>query len=48
MKTLIQVWTQKIKNVNKNEDYSGSYWGFGDMLRGSIRMYQIAKELGVD
>ncbi len=48
MKTLIQVWTQKIKNVNKNEDCSTSYWGFGDMLRGSIRMYQIAKELNIN
>ena len=48
MKTIIQVWTQNIKDVTKDENISLSYWGFGDMLRGSIRLYQIAKELNIE
>jgi hypothetical protein len=40
MKTVIQIWTQEVCN-NKN-----SFWGFGDMLRGTAYLYTLSKEIG--
>jgi hypothetical protein len=45
MKTIIQVWTQKIKDVTINKEISTTYWGFGDLLRGTIKLYQLSKKL---
>ena len=41
MKTVIQVFTQNIKN---NKDYWG-YWGLGDLIRGTIHLHQLSKKL---
>lgn len=40
MKTVIQVWKQKcISHTNE------VMWGFGDMIRGTIFLYQLSKKL---
>ena len=41
MKTIIHVFTQKIKN---NKDYWG-YWGLGDLIRGTIHLHQLSKKM---
>lgn len=38
-KIVILVWTQKCRN---QED---AYWGLGDLIRGTIRLFQLHKEL---
>jgi hypothetical protein len=45
MKTIIQVWTQNIKDVSIDKEVSTTYWGFGDLLRGTIKLYQLSKKL---
>jgi hypothetical protein len=44
MKTLIHVWTNEAYNIKMNKNDTGSYWGLGDLLRGTIKLYQIAKK----
>ena len=39
-KTIILVWTQNCK-PNNNE-----YWGLGDLIRGSIKLFQLSKKMG--
>jgi hypothetical protein len=41
MKTVIQVWTQTSKNLIRN-GYD-NYWGIGDLIRGTIKLYQLSK-----
>jgi len=38
MKTIIQVWTHKCINT------PGSFWGIGDILRGTLKVYQLCKK----
>jgi hypothetical protein len=38
-KTVIHVWTQNVMNMNK-----GNFWGFGDILRGTISLYKLSKK----
>jgi hypothetical protein len=45
MKTIIQVWTQHVKDVSIDKEVSITYWGFGDLLRGTIKLYQLSKKL---
>jgi hypothetical protein len=40
MKTIIQVWTHKCVNISPD----ASSWGLGDILRGTIKLYQLCKE----
>lgn len=42
MKTIIQVWTHKCANHNQNN--VEGFWGLGDMLRGTIKLYQLCKK----
>lgn len=42
MKTIIQVWTHKCFNHIQN-DFDG-FWGLGDMIRGTIKLYQLCKK----
>ena len=44
MKTVIQVFTQKIVKDRNFKDISG-YWGLGDLIRGTIQLYQLSKKL---
>ena len=44
MKTVIQVFTQKIVKDRNFKDTSG-YWGLGDLIRGTIHLYQLSKKL---
>ena len=44
MKTIIQVFTQKIVKDRNFKDISG-YWGLGDLIRGTIQLYQLSKKL---
>jgi hypothetical protein len=43
MKTIIQVWTHKVCNLTTTDDYA--FWGIGDMIRGTIKLYQLCKRL---
>lgn len=38
-KIVILVWTQKCKNQKD------AYWGLGDLIRGTIRLFELSKEL---
>lgn len=41
-KTVVHVWKQTCRN------YPNSYWGIGDMIRGSIGLYQFCKYYGIN
>jgi hypothetical protein len=42
MKTIIQVWTHKcVNHIQNNVD---GFWGLGDMIRGTIKLYQLCKK----
>ena len=41
-KTIIQVWTHDCKNYKSTEYYAR--WGLGDIVRGSIGLYQLCKK----
>jgi hypothetical protein len=40
-KKIIQVWTQDVINLNKTK--YNNYWGLGDLIRGTIKLYQLSK-----
>ena len=42
MKTVIQVWTQKADCTNID---TLPYWGLGDLIRGTIKLYQLSKKM---
>jgi hypothetical protein len=42
MKTIVQVWTQQCNNLKS--DTHNNFFGFGDMLRGTIAMFQLSKK----
>ena len=42
MKTFVQVWTQQCSNLKS--DLHNNFFGFGDMLRGTIAMFQLSKK----
>lgn len=42
MKTIIQVFTNVCINMPQNN--INNYWGLGDMIRGTIKLYQFCKE----
>lgn len=44
MKTVIQVYTNKVCNINYDKDNIETYWGFGDVLRGIIKLYQLSEK----
>jgi hypothetical protein len=43
MKTVIQVWTHSVKNLVTTENYG--YWGIGDIIRGTIKLFQLSKRM---
>lgn len=43
VKTVILVWTTKVCNLNSNNMHN--FWGLGDIIRGTIQMYQLSKIL---
>lgn len=42
MKTVILVWTTNVCNYPKDDKIT---WGLGDLVRGTIHMYQLSKKL---
>lgn len=43
--TVIHVWTNNCCNIQYNPNDTSSYWGLGDLLRGTIKLYQLQKYL---
>ena len=43
-KTVILVWTRDCKNCIRTE--RDNYWGFGDLIRGAIKLFQLSKTMG--
>jgi hypothetical protein len=43
MKTVIQVWTNKCINKKFDPNDSSTYWGIGDLIRGTIKLYQLSR-----
>jgi hypothetical protein len=45
MKTVIHIWTNNCYNIKYNPDDTSSYWGLGDLIRGTIKLYQLQQYL---
>ncbi len=45
MKTVIHVWTNNCCNIKYNPNDTSSYWGIGDLLRGTIKLFQLQRYL---
>lgn len=45
-KTVIDVWTHNVCNLTT--DTVNNFWGLGDIIRGTIRLYQLCKKMGYD
>ena len=43
--TVIHCWTNNCNNVKYNPNDVSSYWGIGDLIRGTIKLYQLQKYL---
>lgn len=39
--TVIHVWTNNCVNKKFNKNDTSSYWGLGDLIRGTIKLYQL-------
>lgn len=46
-KTVVHVWIPTAKNVTQKVGETTSYWGLGDMVRGSAAVYSVCEELGI-
>ena len=46
MKTIIHVWSQYACNIDTSYSNTQSYWGIGDLLRGTYGLYTYAKKHG--
>lgn len=42
-KTVIHVFTNNCCNIKYNPNDTSSYWGIGDLIRGSIKLYQYSQ-----
>ena len=42
-KTVIHTWTQKVVNMTKTK--TENFWGLGDIIRGTIKLYQLSKKM---
>ena len=45
MKTVIHVWTNNCCNIKYNPNDTSSYWGIGDLIRGTIKLFQLQRYL---
>ena len=45
-KKVIQVWTHNVKNLSK--DTNDNFWGLGDIVRGTIHLYQLSQKYDFD
>jgi hypothetical protein len=43
--TVIHVWTNKCSNIKYNPNDTSSYWGLGDLIRGTIKLFQLQRYL---
>lgn len=43
-KSVIHVWTHDVSN-SKSDEYN-NYWGLGDIIRGTIKLFQLSKKMG--
>jgi len=42
-KTVIHTWTQNVTNMVRTD--TDNYWGLGDIIRGTIKLYQLSKKM---
>jgi len=42
-KIVIQTWTQKVNNLNQTNE--SNFWGLGDIIRGTIKLFQLSKKM---
>ena len=42
-KTVIHVFTNKCCNIKYNPNDTSSYWGIGDLIRGTMKLYQYSQ-----
>ena len=45
-KIVIHVWTNNCSNFKFNKHNNATYWGFGDILRGTIKLFQLSEIFG--
>jgi hypothetical protein len=45
-KVVIQTWTQKVKNLQQTNEHN--FWGLGDIIRGTIKLFQLSKKMNFD
>lgn len=43
--TVIHVWTNNCSNIKYDPNDTSSYWGIGDLIRGTIKLFQLQKYL---
>ena len=43
--TVIHVWTNNCSNIKYDSKDTSSYWGIGDLIRGTIKLFQLQKYL---
>ena len=41
--TVIHIWTNNCSNIKYDSKDSTSYWGIGDLIRGTIKLFQLQK-----
>lgn len=41
MKTVVLVWGNKFKNI----DSTTNFWGIGDVIRGTVKLFQLSKQM---
>lgn len=45
-KIVIHTWAQKVKNLHQND--VENFWGLGDIIRGTVRLFQLSKKMNFD
>jgi hypothetical protein len=45
-KTVIQTWTQNVRNLEKND--VENFWELGDLIRGTVKLYQLSKKMNFE
>jgi hypothetical protein len=43
--TVIHVWTNNCSNIKYDSKDTSSYWGIGDLIRGTIKLFQLQRYL---
>ena len=43
--TIIHIWTNNCSNIKYDSKDTSSYWGIGDLIRGTIKLFQLQRYL---